>query len=120
MELKDLVQTALVQIAEGMMEAQKQIGDTVSVNPPYEEKYGIRAMSYANKVRPVEKVEFDVWCRAANAKTLEVSGNVKTSLGLFVINADADAGLEKNEEREGITHIRFETYVSWPAGKGLR
>lgn len=119
MELREFVHTAIMQIAEGMRSAQKELGTSVSVNPPYEEKFGVRAMSYARKVRPVEKIEFDVWCREVDANTLDFSGRVGTSVGLVIINAQAEGGMERLDGHEGVTHLRFEVNVGWPLGDGL-
>ncbi len=114
MELKDYIAETLVQITNGIIEAQKQLkGVDVIVNPA--KTYGGKGDFWIGKdqdkgpvIRRVQEVEMKIGV----ISTEESTGDGGAKLHLGVLNLDAsigDKGMERSEN-----YVKFSIPVSFP------
>jgi hypothetical protein len=114
MELKQFVTETLVQISEGIVEAQKQLKDKGSeaiINTNMTET-DVGHLVTGGLRRPVEYVEFDV-AILANEGTETNAGIGLTVASLFKL----DAGGKSNESAGSESRIKFKVPMSYPMHK---
>lgn len=114
MELKDYIAETLVQITNGIIEAQKQLNDVdVIVNPA--KTFGTKGDFWIGKnqdkgpvVRRVQEVEMKIGVISTEEKTGD--GGAKIHLGVLNLGAGIeDKGTERNEN-----YVKFMIPVSFP------
>ena len=114
MELKDYIAETLVQITNGIIEAQKRLQDSdVIINPA--QTFGSKGDFWIGKnqdkgpvVRRVQEVEMKIGV----ISTEETTGDGGAKLHLGVLNLGAgieDKGMERNEN-----YVKFSIPVSFP------
>lgn len=114
MELKDYIAETLVQITNGIIEAQEQLKDVdVIVNPG--KTFGRKGDSWIGKdqddgpvIRRVQEVEMRIGVISTEETTGD--GGAKIHLGVLKLGAGIeDKGMERNEN-----YVKFTIPVSFP------
>lgn len=111
MELKTFVAQSLIQIAEGIKEAQiANTGAIISPRIDFTEKGKPRLAGGMIAYAP-QMISFDV------AVYVSESGNDKASgkIGVSFLGIGGEATMQK--ENSSLSHLRFEIPVVWPEGK---
>lgn len=116
MELKDFIKESLVQIADGINEANKSLEDSNAiVNPKgilaYSESrkaYGRIKEDYIDKESLVEIVEFDVAVQAESGT--ETGGGIKLSIASIGVGTNASSQNSKSTE----SRIKFQIPMIYP------
>nr|WP_320058822.1 hypothetical protein [uncultured Bacteroides sp.] len=110
MDLKDFVKETLVQITEGVKEAQNECKDLGGlVNPMLEtpisneEKFEIRSKYY-----PATSVNFKVGLTESD------STGAKKGIGVFLGKISAGAESKKDTEIQSVTSVEFSVTVVFP------
>ncbi len=114
MELKQFVTETLVQISEGIQDAQKQLkerGSEAIINTNMT-KTDAEHLVTGGRRRPVEYVEFDV-AILANEGTETKAGIGLTVASLF----NLDAGGKSNQTAGRESRIKFKVPMSYPMHK---
>jgi hypothetical protein len=110
MELKDFVKDTLIQIMEGVKEAQvecKELGGLV--NPMLEPPISNAARYKVNdKYYPACKVSFKV-----GLSELDATGG-KNGIGVFLSKISMGAERTKGSESQSVTNIEFDVTVVFP------
>jgi hypothetical protein len=109
MELKDFIKETLVQITNGVVEAQDLIKDTgCYINPEGRYKDEIVETGYGGEYRSIQKVKMSI--------AINVIENQKTKAGLGVVSAILTAGASTtNSDSNSVTNrIEFEIPISLP------
>ena len=114
MELKDYIAETLVQITNGIIEAQKRLQDSdVIINPA--QTFGSKGDFWIGKNQnkgPVARRVQDVEMKIGVISTEETTGDGGAKLHLGVLNLGAgieDKGMERNEN-----YVKFSIPVSFP------
>lgn len=114
MELKDYIAETLVQITNGIIEAQKRLQDSdVIVNPA--QTFGSKGDFWIGKNQdkgPVARRVQEVEMKIGVISTEETTGDGGAKLHLGVLNLGAgieDKGMERNEN-----YVKFSIPVSFP------
>lgn len=102
-ELKEFVSETLVQITQGVKDAQgkvKRLG--AEINPP--------ELNHANRTRVLPRtVEFDV------AVTTIAKGNKKAGVGVFVSAISVGVQEQSDKEDNTVSRIKFDVRVRLPS-----
>jgi hypothetical protein len=116
MNLKEFLTPTIVEIMEGLQEAQEQVGGKGMVNPPSVQSSKGRSLvlregdeSSRFDGRHVHMVEFDVAVTAASG------AESKAGAGLLVAAIGLGVQAQKSQENTAISRIRFEVPVAYPA-----
>ena len=114
MELKDYIAETLVQITNGIIEAQKRLQDSdVIINPA--QTFGSKGDFWIGKNQnkgPVARRVQEVEMKIGVISTEETTGDGGAKLHLGVLNLGAgieDKGMERNEN-----YVKFSIPVSFP------
>ena len=114
MELKDYISETLVQITNGIIEAQKRLQDSdVIINPA--QTFGSKGDFWIGKNQdkgPVARRVQEVEMKIGVISTEETTGDGGAKLHLGVLNLGAgieDKGMERNEN-----YVKFSIPVSFP------
>lgn len=112
MELQEFIKTALVEITNGVIEAQKEIkGTGCLINPnSFSENGGQIKHEYKNQFRTIQTVKMNV------AVTVTENSGEKSGIGIAKI-INAGINVEKIETNEKVTTIQFEIPISFPIMK---
>ena len=107
MDLKTFVSQSLIQIAEGIKEAQEaNTGAWIAPDLQRNDK-GLVAVDGANS--PIaQMIKFDV------AVTVSSQKNKEGKASLVVAWLDIGGGIGKNSENSVISRVQFELPVAWP------
>jgi hypothetical protein len=109
MELQEFIKTTLVQITNGIIDAQNELKDTgCLINPEgFSLDGGQIKQGYKNEYRSIQKVRMHI-----SVNVLENSGN-KSTIGLAkIINAGINS--EQTYSNENITTIEFNVPIALP------
>ena len=115
MELKDFVSATLIQIVEGVKNAQEfALENNASINPTRSGST-MTGSSISNDFRTVntkiyqlQDVEFDVAVTAIEGT--ETKGGVGVAIGMFKLGADG----QSNAEKQSVSRIKFKVPVQLP------
>ena len=107
MNLKEFVTETIVQIMEGVQEAQNQVGDKGIVNPRSYQSgtFFVDTPPQPNELRPAE---FDV------AVTASSGSEAKGGAGLLVAAIGMGVQDTQSEGNTAISRIRFELPIAYP------
>ncbi len=113
MELKDFVSQTLVQIVQGVTEAQQQVAEQALVSPAVISKHDHAAdLGFINTQNgQAQVVKFDVAVSASKDKGGKASGGIKVlsvSLGGEATTADTQSS---------VSHVQFSVPVVLPGGE---
>ena len=111
MELKDFVSETLVQIIEGVKDAQSKVVDTEggSVNPEYSQTPRPHTISRYGKI--IQDVEFDVALSVSEGT--ESKGGIGVVAGVFALGSQG----QSNAENASFSRIKFHVPMVLPYGK---
>lgn len=110
MELKTFVKETLLQITEGIIEAQGELKESNSIINPADIQYeNAPYATFKNKKRAVRLIEFNVGLTS----TSEEQSNRKIGVALGAIKAGGDGN--KGEKEIHATSIKFSIPVAFPA-----
>ena len=119
MELKEFISQTLVQVAEGISEANQQLQNSDAVvNPPNvsvsrssdSQVYGTIKRNYQSEFTPVQKIDFDVSVTAT--KGTETNGGIKIGIGTIGLGSE---GRSENENQAS-NRIKFSVPMVMPYG----
>lgn len=109
MELQDFIKDTLVQIATGVIEAQKQLKETdCLINPEgYSLEHGNIRKGYDKEYRSVQKVKMNV--------VLSITESTESKSGIGVAKI-VQAGINSQETNSNnkVTSIEFEVPIAFP------
>jgi len=116
MDLRDFVKNTLTQIVDGVIDAEKELGEKgASVNPVggyFDQKQlGRRPWSFKDGI--TETVEFDV--ALTNAEKEGTSGGIGVLLGSINLGAKGSS----EESISSVTRIKFSVQILLPKGMEL-
>lgn len=119
MELKEFVSQALVQICQGIKEAQEMTSDLGAiVSPPVlDAKDGIANIHYDHKDNLTAfLIDFDVAVTTAECASSEKGGLLKASLEVVAAKLGGELGKSVSSEVQNstVSHIRFSIPVRFP------
>ncbi len=115
MDLQNFVASTLVQIVQGMKEAQRQLADTgACVNPGHGQAPGQSGRSAVRDQRTwneTQDIAFDIAVTAAEGS--ETGG----TLGIRVLAAQIGGGRGTTQESGGVSRVKFVVPLSMPIGR---
>ena len=110
MELKEFITQTLVQITEGVAEAQKQVKDTGCLINPEGVSFdgGHIKHGYKNEYRQIQKIRMSI--------AVSVSENKDSKSGIGIVASVFKAGINSGESEinETVNRIDFEIPVALP------
>lgn len=110
MELKDFVKETLIQIVQGISEAQDALADTDCAINPCETKNGDYATAYIkNKSRIVQDVDFNI------ALTSSTNSENKTGVGVLLGSIGLGGNQTSTDGNTSNTNISFSVPVVFPS-----
>ena len=115
MNIKDFVSETLVQICEGIVDAQKKAKDTGAIISP-------RMMGSGDIATPdlpataADIIHFDIAVEAREESTKKDASGIKASLAVLGVKAGVDAtGKDcRSDASASISRINFAVRVRWP------
>ncbi|MGL6159485.1 hypothetical protein [Microbulbifer sp.] len=118
MDLKEFIRESLVQISEGIIEANEQLKDTTAIaNPHGIQAYSNEAKAYGRinetfqqKEQLVQLVDFDVALHADSGS--EAGGGLKLSIASIGV----DGGKKSTESSSSESRIKFSIPMVYPKG----
>jgi hypothetical protein len=108
MELQDFIKNTLIQITNGVVEAQKELKDSgCLINPEGLERGNQIHQGYQNEFRSIQKIKMNV--------ILDVSKSTSKSSGIGVAKI-IKAGLDSEDitNNKEVTSIEFEIPIAFP------
>jgi hypothetical protein len=119
MDLKEFIRESLVQISEGIQEANEKLNESEAcVNPHGIQAYSNEAKAYGrinrkfdNKEQIVQLVDFDVALHADSGT--ETGGGLKLSIASIGVGADAKSSEKSSSE----SRIKFSIPMVYPKGE---
>lgn len=110
MELKDFIKETLVEIINGVKEAQKDIESTGAyINPMVSKSTDkISVAHYSGHTYTIYDVDFDI------AVTASDSSGKKGGIGVFLGSVGAGTKAESNESNVFQNKIKFQVPISYP------
>lgn len=108
MELQEFIKETLVQITNGVIEAQKEIKETGGlINPKSWTKDLLSSSSSDNHLNTIQKVKMNV--------VVNVTEKAGTSSGINVVQIiKAGINAEESETNNKVTSIEFEVPIAFP------
>lgn len=115
MELKDFVADTLTQIAEGILEAQKQAGDSGFYVCPRMIAGGSIAKD-GESSRMAHKVSFDIAVEAVASKGTDGAGGAKFRVEVLSCRLDVGSSSKETDSSSSrqVSRIQFDIPVVWP------
>lgn len=109
MELKDFITQTLVQITEGVQEAQKQVKNSACIINPMTDHNGTQIQEgYQNNFRQIQAVKMSV------AVTVTESNDTKAGIGIVSTVLRAGKSTGETEHNQTMNRIEFEIPVALP------
>ena len=106
MKLQDFVKSSLVDIAQGVKDAQEEIGESATINP---RRRGAAASNIGVvDGRSVQSIKFDV------AVTTSEGAEGKAGAGLFVAGVGLGAKGSVSAGNSAISRVKFQVPVTLP------
>lgn len=121
MDIKEFVSETLVQICNGIVDAQERAKETGAIISPRMTKDGDMAIP-EEVATGVDAVNFDI---AVEVKAATIQGDkssVKAHISICGINAGADVGGsdETKNSSASVSRIKFTVHACWPVQKLTR
>ncbi|MGP5563698.1 hypothetical protein [Vreelandella alkaliphila] len=112
MNLQNFVTETLVQIVQGVADAQKQIGDLAIISPVISSTTaGASAQGYIDTRKGyAQSVQFDVAVTVADGKESKAGG------GIEVLNISLGAAGSRNSNNSSVSRVQFIVPVVLPGG----
>lgn len=114
MELKDFVRETLVQIAEGVSEAQKALVDSdAEVNPSVSRRFDVKSSNYGDSTsgKPIFLVDFDVAVTATEGT--QTKGGIGVVAGVLALGSQG----QSSAANSSVSHIKFMVPMALPYRK---
>lgn len=110
MELKDFIRETLVEIINGVKDAQSAIRDTGAyINPPVHSSNEKRSsVSFSGHKSMIYDVDFDI------AVTASDSSGAKGGIGVFLVGVGIGTKAELNESNVSQNKIKFQVPITYP------
>jgi hypothetical protein len=109
MELKEFLTQTLVQISEGVQEAQKQVKDSGCIINPLTDHKGTQIQEeYQNNFRQIQTVKMSI------AVSVTESNDTKAGIGIVASIIQAGKSNGESEQNQTINRIEFEIPVALP------
>ena len=111
LELKDFVRETLLQIAQGVAEAQRALtGTTAEVNPPVSRRFDAKTSNYGDSQsgKPIFSVEFDVAVTATEGTATK--GGIGVVAGVLAVGSQG----QSNAANSSVSHIKFMVPMALP------
>lgn len=111
MELKEFVKETLLQITEGVKEAQEAVKEYgAAVNPmQYQKSADSTNAKLNNEYYPVQNIDFEVALTSSN------DGGTKKGIGVLLGNLSIGANKSEDNKTMAVTNIRFSVPIVLPA-----
>ena len=109
MELKDFIKTAIRDVTEAVSELQQELKNDAVINPILFNSEPGKTLLVENKVRMIERLNFDIAVTATDESGIGGSG--KAGISVF----GARVGAEKTEKTDNISRLTFSIPVIMPS-----
>lgn len=109
MELKEFIKAAITDITEAVSELQEGLDNGAIINPTLPCGTSSKSVLVDNKVRVIERLNFDVAVTASEAT--EIEGGAKAGISIF----GAKVGTETNAKTENVSRLTFSIPVVLPS-----
>jgi hypothetical protein len=107
MELKEFIKTTLIEITNGVIEAQNELAESGCLINPETMNGGQIKQGYKNEIRSIQMVKMNI------AVTVTENSGKKSGIGVAkIINAGINS--EQFDSNEKITTVEFEVPISFP------
>lgn len=111
MELKEFIKTAISDITGAISELQTELKNGTIVNPALEKAFDNTSIRINNKLRKIEKLDFDV--AVTISETTGIGGAMKAGISIL----GAKLGTEQSASSQNVSRLTFSIPVLFPVGE---